>query len=103
MRMKYVVGIAWYKDEATYHRAREIFTDPKDMPATYKEWQTLVQREREEIKGAGNIVLRVDIEPETFIDWCKVHGFLPDAPGRTAFVNHAELEYEKTGKGRVME
>jgi hypothetical protein len=101
--MKYVVGIAWYKDEATYRRARAIFTDPKDMPATYEDWQALVQREREEIKGAGNIALRVDIEPEAFTDWCTAHGFLPDAQGRTAFVNHVELEYEKTGKGTVIE
>jgi len=101
--MKYVVGIAWYKDEATYRRALAIFTDPKDMPATYEDWQALVGREREEIKGAGNIALRVDIDPETFNDWCKAHGFLPDAQGRTAFVNHVELEYEKTGKGTVIE
>ena len=101
--MKYVVGIAWYEDEATYHRAREIFADPKDMPATYKDWQTLVKREREEIKGAGNIALRVDIEPEAFKDWCEAHGFLPDAQGRTAFINRAELEYEKTGQGTVIE
>jgi hypothetical protein len=55
------------------------------------------------IKGTGNIALRVDIDPETFKDWCNAHGFLPDAQGRTAFVNHVELEYEKTGKGTVIE
>jgi hypothetical protein len=101
--MKYVVGIAWYKDEATYRTARAMFPDPKDMPAAYKDWQALVQRECEEIKGAGNTILRVDIDPETFTDWCQARGFLPDAQGRTAFVNQAELEYEKTGTGTVME
>jgi hypothetical protein len=101
--MKYVVGIAWYKDEATYHRALAIFIDTKDMPATYEDWQALVGRECEEIKGTGNIGLRVDIDPETFKDWCKAHGFLPDAQGRTAFVNHVELEYQKTGKGTIIE
>ena len=101
--MNDVIGIAWYKDEATYRRALAIFTDSKNMPATYEDWQALVGREHEEIKGAGNIALRVDIDPETFVDWCNVHGFRADSQGRTAFVNDAELEYQKTGKGTVIE
>jgi hypothetical protein len=101
--MKYVIGIAWYKDEVAYRSALALFTDTKDMPATYEDWQALVAREREEIKAAGNIALRVDIDPEKFKEWCKTHRFLPDAQGRTAFVSHAELEYEKTGKGTVIE
>jgi hypothetical protein len=103
MSMNHIIGIAWYKDERTYRRALAIFTDSKNMPDTYGDWQAIVKRECEEIKGVGNIALRVDIDPETFKDWCNAHGFLPDARGRTAFVNHAELEYEKTGKGTIIE
>jgi hypothetical protein len=103
MTMNDIIGIAWYKDESTYRRALAIFTDSKDMPATYKDWQAIVTRECEAIKGAGNIALRVDIDPGTFIDWCITHGFLADAQGRTAFVNHVELAYEKTGKGTIIE
>jgi hypothetical protein len=101
--MNDVVGIAWYKDERVYRRALAIFTDSKNMPATYEDWQAIVRRECEEIKGAGNIALRVDIDPETFNNWCNTHGFLPDAQGRTAFVNHVELEYEKSRKGTMIE
>jgi hypothetical protein len=32
--MKDVIGIAWFKDEATYSRALAIFTDPQNMPAS---------------------------------------------------------------------
>ncbi len=101
--MNDVIGIAWYKDEATYNRALAIFADPRNMPSTYEDWQAIVKRVREEIKGAGNIALRVDIDPETFEDWCKARGFLPDSRGRTAFVNHAELEHMKTGAGTIIE
>jgi hypothetical protein len=31
------------------------------------------------------------------------HGFRADSQGRTAFVNHVELEYEKTGIGTLIE
>ena len=100
--MKDIIGIAWFKNESTYRRARAIFVDSENMPATYKDWQVLVRRECEEIKGAGNIALRADIDPETFTDWCNVRGFRPDSQGRTAFVNHVELEYRKTGEGTVI-
>jgi hypothetical protein len=101
--MNDVIGIAWFKDESTYRRALVIFTDSVNMPGTYEDWQTIVGRQREEIRGAGNIAIRVDIDPETFTDWCSVRGLLPNSHGRTAFVKHVELEYWKTGKGTVIE
>jgi hypothetical protein len=101
--MNDVIGIAWFKDEPTYRRALAIFTDSVNMPATYEDWKALVRRECEEIKSAGNIALRADIDPETFTDWCNGRGCKADSRGRTVFVNHVELEYRKTGKGTIIE
>ncbi len=101
--MNDVIGIAWFKDELTYHRALGIFTDSENMPATYEDWKALVGRQCEEIRGAGNIAIRADIDPETFTDWCHRHGFQANSQGRIAFVSHVELEYLKTGKGIVIE
>ena len=101
--MNDVIGIAWFKDELTYRRALAIFTDSENMPATYEDWKALVGRQCEEIKRVGNIAIRADIDPETFTNWCNVHGFRTNSQGRTAFVNHVELEYQKTGKGTVIE
>ena len=101
--MNDIIGIAWFNDELIYRRALAVFIDSKNMPASFEDWKALVGRECEEIKRAGNIALRVDIDPETFVDWCNVHGFRADSQGRTAFVNDAELEYQKTGKGTVIE
>jgi hypothetical protein len=101
--MNDVIGIAWFKDEFTYRRALAIFADSENMPATYEDWKALVGRQCEEIKRIGNIAIRADIDPETFTDWCNVHGCRTNAQGRTAFVNHVELEYQKTGEGTVIE
>ena len=101
--MNDIIGIAWFNDERIYRRALAIFTDSENMPSSLEDWKALVGRELEEIKGAGNIAIRVDIDPETFTDWCNVHGLRADSMGRTAFVNHVELEYRKTGKGTVIE
>jgi hypothetical protein len=101
--MSYVVGIAWFEDEATYRKALSVFTDPEDMPATFEDWKAVVERQRELIRGAGNTAIRADIDPDAFVAWCASRGFTRDAKGRTAFVNHAELEYEKTGKGAILD
>ena len=101
--MNDIIGIAWFNDELIYRRALAVFIDSQNMPASFEDWKALVKKECEEIKRAGNIALRVDIDPETFVDCCNSHGFRADSQGRTAFVNHAELEYQKTGKGTVIE
>ena len=101
--MNDTIGIAWFKDEATYRRALAIFGDPENMPATFEAWKALVGKELEMIKESGNIALRVDIDPDTFPAWCASRGFAATSQGRTAFVNHIEIEYLKTGKGTVIE
>ncbi len=101
--MDYIVAIVWFDDELTYRRARAIFTDSENMPATFEEWKTLVGRQLEEIKRAGNIAIRADFNPETFIDWCNLRGFQANSQARRAFAEHVELEYQKTGKGTVIE
>ena len=75
IRMNDIIGIVWFNDELTYRRALAIFTDSENMPATFEDWKALVGRQREEIKHAGNIAIRADFDPETFIDWCNLRGF----------------------------
>ena len=100
--MNDVIGIAWYRDEATYRGALAIFSDPENMPGSYEDWKALVGRQCELIRGSGNVALRADIDPETFSAWCASRGYKPNSQGRIAFVNHVELEYQKTGKGTVI-
>ena len=101
--MSKVIGVVWFNDELTYRKALAIFTDAESMPATFADWEALVRRQCAEIKGSGNSALRADIDPETFTVWCHLHGFLANSQGRSAFANHVELEYQKAGKGTVIE
>jgi hypothetical protein len=101
--MSDVVGIAWFKDEDTYRKALDIFTDSRNLPASYKDWKALVDRQIELIKGDGNVPLRADIDPETFVSWCVSRGVETNSHARTAFVRHVEIEYQKSGKGTVID
>ncbi|OPY76036.1 MAG: hypothetical protein A4E64_01686 [Syntrophorhabdus sp. PtaU1.Bin058] len=101
--MNDMIGIVWFKDESAYRRALEIFTDSKSMPDTFKDWKALVGKQLEEVRRIGDIALRADFDPETFIDWCNLRGFQANSQARTAFAEHVVLEYQKTGKGTVIE
>jgi len=97
------IGIVWFNDELAYRRALEVFTDSQNMPATYENWKTLVGRQLEEIKRIGNVAIRADFDPETFMDWCNSRGLPANYQARTAFAEHIVLEYRKTGKGTIIE
>ena len=101
--MSYLVGIVWFNDEPAYRRALEVFTDSQNMPDKYEDWKALVDRQLAEIKRTGNIAIRADFDPETFMDWCISRGFQANSQARTAFAEHVVLEYEKTGKGTLIE
>jgi hypothetical protein len=101
--MKDFIGIVWFKDELTYRKALEVFTDSQNMPATFENWKALVGRQLEEIQRIGNIPIRADFDQETFIDWCNSRGLKANSQARTAFAEHVVLEHQKTGKGTIIE
>lgn len=98
-----IMGVAWFRDEQTYYRARAAFVDPENLPARFEDWQALVARQCELIRAGGTHVLRVEIDPDAFPAWCASRGLFPNSEGRLAFVKHAEIAYRKTGKGTVLE
>jgi hypothetical protein len=101
--LNHIIGIIWFQNEAAYRRALDVFTDSQNMPAAFEQWRTLVRRELDEIKHAGNIALRIDFDPETFAGFCRSRGFQANSQARAAFAEHMVLEYQKTGKGDIIE
>ena len=97
------IGIVWFNDELTYRRALEVFADSQSMPATFENWKALVGRQLEEIKRIGNVAIRADFDPETFMDWCNSRGLKANSQARTAFAEYVVLEHQKTGKGTIIE
>lgn len=97
------IGIVWFNDEQTYRKALEVFTDSQNMPTTFENWKALVERQLEGIKRIGNVALRADFDPDTFIDWCNSRGLQANSQARTAFAEHVVLEHQRTGKGAIIE
>ena len=79
------VGAYWIK-EGDYPALLKIFADGDKMPESWKEWLKIAEEMERGLKAYGHAVMRVHIDPSTFLDWCVAHGFSPGGEGRKKFV-----------------
>jgi len=86
-----VVGAYWI-DEEDYPAIRELFDDGNRMPLTWKEWLKMAEEMKRGLESYGHVVMRVRIDPQTFSDWCAVHGAGPSREARKRFVAAAVKE-----------
>ena len=63
------VGVYWI-DEEDYPAVRRIFDDGSRMPGTWREWLKMAEEMERGLISYGHVVLRVRIDPATFIEWC---------------------------------
>lgn len=81
------VGIGWYRPE-TYKPCLSIFDDASDLPHTFDEWLALAKKTEAQLKRQGMKVVRVEMDPETFLKWCAAEGYTTiDKHARMAFGN----------------
>ncbi len=78
------VGLAWY-EPGDYTRIREAIPE-SGLPESYAAWQMSALQIEREVASSGVAVLRVRIEPDSFLAWCRARGAAPDAAARAAFV-----------------
>lgn len=80
------LGMAWYKRE-NYLRLRAIFEDGHKLHSTYDEWLAAAETGRKHFEAKGFRVIRVDIDPDKFPEWCSAQGHQINSSARTAYVN----------------
>ena len=85
------VGAYWIKEE-DYPALLKIFDDGINMPRTWKEWLKIAEEMERGLKAYGHVVMRVQIDPKIFPDWCDDHGTSPGREGRKRFVAAAVTE-----------
>jgi hypothetical protein len=85
------VGAYWINEE-DYPALLRIFVDGNTMPRTWKEWLKIAEEMENGLKAYGHVVMRVRIDPNTFPDWCAVHGTNTGREGRKKFVAAAVVE-----------
>jgi hypothetical protein len=74
-------AMVWYKEEH-YSRLLDLFDDAELLPKTYADWLVRAEEKKTEVEAAGDQVMKVFIDPETFPEWCAEKNMPKDANSR---------------------
>ena len=85
------VGAFWIKEE-DYPALLKIFDDADKLPPSWNEWLRIAEEMEQGLQAYGHVVLRVPIDPATFVNWCAAHAVRPGSAGRRKFVAEAVTE-----------
>lgn len=81
-----VVGMVWYQRENFAH-LRTMFEDGNNLPENYDKWLAAAERGRQSQEAQGHRVICVNIDPDDFSAWCRMHGLKLDAKARVKYAN----------------
>ncbi len=92
-----VIGIGWYRQEH-YDQLKEMFKDGDKLPDTYAQWLALAQNVCDKLTADGFEVVRAEISPDTFPEWCRTRGMEMDAKARAEYGSRcAQKDSEQRG------
>lgn len=75
-------AMVWYKEE-DYELLLTLFDDTELLPLTFSDWSKRAEEKKEEVEAAGDQVIKVFIDPETFPEWCASKNLPKDANSRS--------------------
>jgi hypothetical protein len=81
------IGIPWFRNAEQFIACIAIFTDRDKLPDTYAEWLQLAEALVERLRRDGVHVVKAEMNPETFKQWCSANNMHLDASGRMGFAN----------------
>ena len=90
-----VVGLVWFSRK-NWPALKSILADADTLHDTFDEWRGSVAAVESQMRHEGFIVERVDIDPETFPQWCKSRGLITDHRARSSYA--AEVAEERHGQ-----
>jgi hypothetical protein len=78
-------AVFWYKDEATYLRFREIIEDKAQIACPYSAWVALAQKQIDTIAKQGVFLVKINADPDEFVQWCEINACPPNQRARQVF------------------
>ena len=75
-------AMVWYKEE-DYESLLDLFDDAELLPRTFADWLIRAEDKKTEVEAAGDRVIKVFIDPETFPEWCASRNLPKDANSRS--------------------
>ena len=82
-----VTGLVWYRNAEDYDRLKAIFTDGEKLADTFESWLKSAQIGFDKLTSEGHVVIKANIDPNTFPEWCRARGMELNAKARMAYGN----------------
>ena len=92
------MGLVWYRKE-DYARLKSIFEDGDKLAVTYEDWLAPAEKFTRLVEAQGIRVIKAEVDPNTFPEWCAANGVDVDANGRSAFANYIAMQAAKDQSG----
>ena len=77
-----VQAMVWYKEE-DWLTLKKMFVDGERLPESYQDWLSRAEDMKKQAQDAGDIVIKVYIDPQTFPEWCAQKGVAMDSEARS--------------------
>jgi hypothetical protein len=94
-----IVGLPWFEPE-NFHLIRVTCDIPHTIKPTYAAWRAGAEQVHDKLIAAGCQVIKVDIDPHTFPQWCARNSLTPDTVSRMQYAKKY-VEERKNQPGRV--
>lgn len=77
-----IQAMVWYKEEH-WDTLKKLFADGDMLPLSYQDWLTRAEAMKADVEAAGDAVIKVYIDPETFPEWCEKKGLPMNSEARS--------------------
>jgi hypothetical protein len=91
-------GLAWCREE-DYGAFVTIFEDANNLPKTWAKFIKPYERAEQSLKDAGQLVIRININPRTFPKWCAEKGYRINAKARERFAAEMAVKIQRNEGG----
>jgi len=95
--IKVVLGIAWYRREQ-WLLLKSASVDADEMHDSYDEWVDSAEKAFSCMRKEEKNVLKVVVDVEELIDWCRKENCPVDSSARARFVNHKLKDRKKSNR-----
>ena len=92
-----VVGVAWY-GPADWSRLKEVVPDAERLEHSHAKWEEVALDSCAKLAAAGVHVVRIHVDADEFLAWCRGKRRAGDAAARAHFAAEKLRERDLAGK-----
>lgn len=81
-----LVGLGWYS-RGQWEALTQVVPNRSDLDDTYEEWEAQATEALQMLSAQGIRAVKVEVDVDELVEWCKNTGRQPNSEARADFVN----------------